>query len=171
VAVMVPVPRMGGRRRRNHDGDRQKCGSAKQIHHCCAPKNAAAKNGMTKPLFQTASLDGWGPSMIRRKAYIKYSPMCTIEHRCAAETTIDWAPQPEDSMARLSSRPRSNMPNADRVPMFQPCYRIHDRVEIRSDNPAYVTSLPRGLARNPLDRIASWLRMLFQPRDKLRQDL
>ena len=74
-------------------------------------------------------------------------------------------------MARLSSRPRSTTLNAGRVPMFQPCYRIHDRVEIRSDNPAYARSLPRGLARNPLDRIASWLRTLFQPRNKLRQDL
>src|SRR3954454_22954788 len=80
VAMMVPVPRMGRRRCRNHDGDCQKCGSAKQIHHCCAPKMLWQKN-VTKPLFQTASLNGRGPSTIRRKAYIKYSPMCTIEHR------------------------------------------------------------------------------------------
>ena len=73
-------------------------------------------------------------------------------------------------MVRLS-RPRSVIPNADRVPMFQPCYRIHDRVEIRSDNPAYARSLPRALAHNPLDRIASWLRALFQSRNALRQDL
>jgi hypothetical protein len=74
-------------------------------------------------------------------------------------------------MARPSSRPRITALNANRVPMFQPCYRIHDFVEIRSDNPNYARSLSRSLARNPLNRIASWLRALFQSRNRLRQDL
>jgi hypothetical protein len=63
------------------------------------------------------------------------------------------------------------MPNPDRVPMFQPCYRIHDLVEIRSDNPRYARSLPRVPTRKPVRWVASWLRALFRNRKRLRQDL
>jgi hypothetical protein len=66
----------------------------------------------------------------------------------------------------------STMPDRDRVPMFQPCYRIYDLVEIRNDNPNYVRSLPRVPQRKPpLRRIASWLRALFGTGKRLRQDL
>jgi hypothetical protein len=63
------------------------------------------------------------------------------------------------------------MPDLDRVPMFQPCYRINDLVEIRHDNPRYARSLPRAPDRKPLFSIASWLRALFRNRNRLRQDL
>jgi hypothetical protein len=63
------------------------------------------------------------------------------------------------------------MPDPDRVPMFQPCYRIHDLVEIRNDNPRYVRSLPRFPQRKPLQGVLSWLRMLLRNRKRLRQDL
>ncbi len=63
------------------------------------------------------------------------------------------------------------MPDPDRVPMFQPCYRIHDLVEIRSDNPRYARSLPRIPERQPFHRIAEWLRALFGAKNRLRQDL
>ena len=67
----------------------------------------------------------------------------------------------------------STMPDRDRVPMFQPCYRIYDLVEIRNDNPNYVRSLPRVPQRKPsLRRIASRLRVLFGTgKRQLRQDL
>jgi hypothetical protein len=63
------------------------------------------------------------------------------------------------------------MPNSDRVPMFQPCYRIHDLVEIRNDNPRYARSLPRVMERKPLRRIALWFRALSRGSKRLRQDL
>jgi hypothetical protein len=65
----------------------------------------------------------------------------------------------------------SIMPNSDRVPMFQPCYRIHDLVEIRSENPHYARSLPRVLERKPVRRIALWFRALTRSSKRLRQDL
>ena len=63
------------------------------------------------------------------------------------------------------------MPKPDRVPMFQPCYRIHDLVEIRNDNPNYARSLPRVLERKPLRRIALWFRTLAGSGKRVRQDL
>jgi hypothetical protein len=63
------------------------------------------------------------------------------------------------------------MPNSNRVPMFQPCYRIHDLVEIRTGNPNYARSLPRVLERKPLRRIALWLRALARSGKRVRQDL
>jgi hypothetical protein len=63
------------------------------------------------------------------------------------------------------------MPDRDRVPMFQPCYRIHDLVEIRSDNPNYARSLPRVVRRKPFRWFASWLRAWFGTGKRLRQDL
>ena len=50
------------------------------------------------------------------------------------------------------------MPKNDRVPMFHPCYRIHDHVEVRRDNPQYTRSLPRAAKQNSLRDFASWLR-------------
>ena len=44
--------------------------------------------------------------------------------------------------------------------MFQPCYRIYDHVEIRTDNPNYFRSLPRT-PRSPWWRLAAWLRDRF----------
>jgi len=41
VAVMMPVPGVCGRC--NQDGDRQKGGSAKQVHHLLRSQNAVAK--------------------------------------------------------------------------------------------------------------------------------
>jgi hypothetical protein len=55
--------------------------------------------------------------------------------------------------------------------MFQPCYRIHDLVEIRNENPHYARSLPRVLERKPLRRIALWFRALTRSSKRLRQDL
>jgi hypothetical protein len=55
--------------------------------------------------------------------------------------------------------------------MFQPCYRIHDLVEIRSENPNYARSLPRVLERKPLRRIAWWFRALARSGKRVRQDL
>jgi hypothetical protein len=75
------------------------------------------------------------------------------------------------SMALAPSFQGSSMPDRDRVPMFQPCYRIYDLVEIRNDNPNYVRSLPRIPRRKPPRRIASWLRALFGTSKRLRQDL
>jgi hypothetical protein len=63
------------------------------------------------------------------------------------------------------------MPDPDRVPMFQPCYRIRDLVEIRHGNPRYARSLLRGPERKRLYRIALWLRARFANRKRLRQDL
>jgi hypothetical protein len=63
------------------------------------------------------------------------------------------------------------MPDRDRVPMFQPCYRIHDLVEIRSDNPNYTRSLPRVARRKRFRWILSWLRAWFGTGNRLRQDL
>ena len=74
-------------------------------------------------------------------------------------------------MALTPSYQGSTMPDPNRVPMFQPCYRIHDLVEIRHDNPRYARSMPRGPERNVLRRIASWFRTLFRSRSRLRQDL
>jgi hypothetical protein len=54
------------------------------------------------------------------------------------------------------------MPDTDRVPMFQPCYRIHDLVEVRHDNPRYARSLPRVPQRTPFRELASWFRGLFR---------
>jgi hypothetical protein len=54
------------------------------------------------------------------------------------------------------------MPDTDRVPMFQPCYRIHDLVEVRYDNPRYARSLPRVPQRKPLRDLASWFSGLFR---------
>ena len=65
----------------------------------------------------------------------------------------------------------STMPDRNRVPMFQPCYRIYDLVEIRTDNPNDVRSLPRAPRRRPQRRIASWFRALFGAGKRLRQDL
>jgi hypothetical protein len=75
-------------------------------------------------------------------------------------------------MALAPSFQGSTMPDRDRVPMFQPCYRIYDLVEIRTDNPNYARSLPRVPPRKPpFRRVASWLRALFGTRKRLRQDL
>ena len=63
------------------------------------------------------------------------------------------------------------MPDRDRVPMFQPCYRIYDLVEVRTDNPNHVRSLPRFPQRKPLRQIASWLRARFGVSKRLRQDI
>jgi hypothetical protein len=65
----------------------------------------------------------------------------------------------------------STMPDRHRVPMFQPCYRIYDLVEIRNDNPNYARSLPRIPRRKPSRRLASWLRALFAASKRLRQGL
>jgi hypothetical protein len=75
------------------------------------------------------------------------------------------------SIALSPSSQENIMPDPDRVPMFQPCYRIHDLVEIRNDNPRYVRSLPRFPQRKPLQGVLSWLRMLLRNRKRLRQDL
>jgi hypothetical protein len=77
----------------------------------------------------------------------------------------------QESMAPAPQFQGSIMPDRDRVPMFQPCYRIYDLVEIRTDNPNYVRSLPRIPRRKPPRRIASWFRALFGPGKRLRQDL
>jgi hypothetical protein len=76
-------------------------------------------------------------------------------------------------MAFAPSSQGGTMPDRDRVPMFQPCYRIYDRVEIRNDNPNHVRSLPRFPRRKPLQRIAAWLRgrFGFGPGKRLRQDI
>jgi hypothetical protein len=75
-------------------------------------------------------------------------------------------------MALTPSGRGSTMPSRDRVPMFQPCYRIHDLVEIRHDNLQDGRSMLRRAERKPLlRRIASWLRALFRTRSRLRQDL
>src|SRR5207253_3127465 len=67
------------------------------------------------------------------------------------------------SMAPAPSFQESTMPDRDRVPMFQPCYRIYDLVEIRDNNPNDVRSLPQVPRRKPpLRRMASWLRALFR---------
>jgi len=54
------------------------------------------------------------------------------------------------------------MPKTDRVPMFHPCYRIHDHVEVRRDDPQYARSLPRAAKQNPLRGFASWLRAVMR---------
>jgi hypothetical protein len=77
----------------------------------------------------------------------------------------------QESMAPAPQFQGSTMPDRDRVPMFQPCYRIYDLVEIRTDNPNYVRSLPRIPRRKPPRRIASWFRALFGIGKRLRQDL
>jgi hypothetical protein len=62
------------------------------------------------------------------------------------------------------------MPKTHRVPMFQPCYRIHDLVEIRHDDPDYARSLPRVPERKSLRDLALWLRDLVRaPRRRRRQ--
>lgn len=65
------------------------------------------------------------------------------------------------------------MADRDRVPMFQPCYRIYDRVEIRNGNSKHARSVPVFPRRKPLQRIATWLRgrLGFGPGKRLRQDL
>jgi hypothetical protein len=65
------------------------------------------------------------------------------------------------STRKISNQERT-MPDTDRVPMFHPCYRIHDLVEVRRDNPHYARSLPRIPARNTLRDVASWLRDLMR---------
>jgi hypothetical protein len=62
------------------------------------------------------------------------------------------------------------MPDSNRVPMFQPCYRIRDLVEVRHDNPHYARSLPRIPEQNPLRDMASWLRGLIRGGKRQRRD-
>jgi hypothetical protein len=93
---------------------------------------------------------------------------------CAGRDIFGFAPpllKNKNPVAVSPSCQGSPMPYPDRVPMFQPCYRINDLVEIRSDNPRYARSLPRVPERKPSRWIAAWFRALFRNRKRLRQDL
>jgi len=65
-------------------------------------------------------------------------------------------------MALAPSSQETTMPDRDRVPMFQPCYRIYDLVEIRTDNPDYSRSLQRYPRRKPLRRRAPTMTLVAQ---------